>query len=187
MRIFQRAVLMGFLLTGLTAIDPSPSGFFAASAQIYHSRYTSPPAQTSASIDGKQVSVEYYAPSMHGRKIMGGLVPFNEVWCTGANVATTFTTEADLDINGLKVPKGSYSIWTVPTEKEWTLILNSQTHQFHLDYDPSRNFGKTKMIVKTLPMPVETLKILVSSTGPKKGTLAITWENTEASVPLTLR
>ena len=124
---------------------------------------------------------------MHGRKVMGGLVPFNEVWCTGANVATTFTTEADLDINGLKVPKGSYSIWTVPTEKEWTLILNSQTHQFHLDYDPSRNFGKTKMIVKTLPMPVETLKIQVSSAGPKKGTLAISWENTEASVPLTLR
>ena len=143
--LFQRAVFVGFLLTGLTAIDRSPGGFFTASAQIYHSRYTSPPAQTSASIDGKQVSVEYYAPSMHGRKIMGGLVPFNEVWCTGANVATTFTTETDLDINGLKVPKGSYSIWTVPTEKEWTLILNSQTHQFHLDYDSSRDFGKTKI------------------------------------------
>ncbi len=188
MRIIRRAICFGCLLIALTSTERSPSGA-TLNAQIYHGwgRYNSPPAQTSASVDGKQISVEYYAPSMHGRKIMGGLVPYNEVWCTGANVATTFTTAADLDMNGLKVPKGSYSIWTIPTEKEWTLILNSQTHQFHTEYDSSRNFGKTRMIVKTLPSPVETFKILVSSASPKKGTLALSWENTEALVPFTLR
>jgi hypothetical protein len=189
MRIFPRAISFGCLLIALTSTERSPSGATIANAQVFHgwSRYTSPPERTAASIDGKEFSIEYYAPSMHGRKIMGGLVPYGEVWCTGANVATTFTTAADLDMNGLKVPKGSYSIWTIPNEKEWTLILNSETHQFHLDYDSSRDFGRTKMILKTPPAPVETLKIAVASTGPKKGTLAISWENSEASVPFTLR
>src|SRR5271169_3243760 len=90
-------------------------------------RFTSPPAEASASIAGAPIKVEYYAPSMHGRKVMGGLVPYGVVWCTGANWATKITTEADLDVNGLKLPKGSYSIWTLPGEKEWKLIINKQT------------------------------------------------------------
>ena len=87
----------------------------------------------------------------------------DEVWCTGANWATKITTEADLDINGLKVPKGSYSIWTLPSDKQWMLIINKQTGQFHLDYDQSQDFARVKMNVKTLPSPVETLKIEVQS------------------------
>src|SRR5579859_6742281 len=82
------------------------------------SGYTSPSASTSVEVAGKKISVEYYSPSMHGRKIMGGLVPFGEVWCTGANYATKITTDADLQMGDLKLPKGSYSIWTVPNEKE---------------------------------------------------------------------
>ena len=149
-------------------------------------RYTSPPAETSITIDGKQISIEYYAPSAHGRKIMGDLVPYGEVWCTGANWATKITTPADLEIGSLKVPKGSYSIWTVPNEKEWTLIVNKETGQFHLDYKPARDFGRTKMSVKTLPSPVETFKIQLSSAGGNKGILALLWENTEASVPFSV-
>ena len=119
-------------------------------------------------IDGDHISIDYYAPSMHGRKVMGGLVPYGEVWCTGANWATKITTEADLDINGLKVPKGSYSIWTLPSDKQWMLIINKQTGQFHLDYDQSQDFARVKMNVKTLPSPVETLKIELQSSGGKQ-------------------
>src|SRR5450631_3381360 len=90
------------------------------------SGYTSPPASASVVVAGKKISVEYYSPSMHGRKIMGALVPFGEVWCTGANYATKITTESDLQIGALKLPKGAYSIWTVPNEKEWTLIINKE-------------------------------------------------------------
>lgn len=157
-----------------------------ASAQQWYGRYTSPPANASATIGGKQISIAYYAPSMHGRKIMGNLVPYGEVWCTGANWATTLTTETDLEIGGLKLVKGSYSIWTVPNEKEWTLIINKQTGQFHLDYDETHDLGRTKMNLKTLSSPVETLKIQLSAAGPNKGTLAVLWENTEASIPFTL-
>jgi len=149
-------------------------------------RFTSPPAQTSATIAGDPIKVEYYAPSMHGRKVMGGLVPYGVVWCTGANWATKITTEAPLDLGGLKLPKGSYSIWTLPNEKEWTLIINSETGQFHLDYDKTKDFGRTKMNLKTLPSPVETFKIQVLPSGGNTGTLALSWENTEVSVPITV-
>lgn len=155
-------------------------------AQFERSRYTSPPANVSATIAGKKITIEYYAPSMHGRKIMGGLVPYGQVWCTGANWATKITTEAALQMGDLKLPAGSYSIWTLPTEKEWTLIINSQTGQFHLYYDPSRDFGRTKMNLKTLSEPVETFKIDLRSDGGNRGTLALDWETTEASIPFTV-
>ena len=153
-----------------------------ASAQ----RYTSPPASVSAVIAGKKIGVEYYAPSMHGRKVMGGLVPFGEVWCTGANYATAITSEAALQMGTLKLPKGSFSIWTLPTEKEWTLIINKETGQFHLNYKPSQDFGRTKMNLKTLATPVETFRIELRPDGGNRGILALMWEKTEASIPFTV-
>jgi hypothetical protein len=149
-------------------------------------RYTSPPASASVKIAGKQTTVDYYAPSMHGRKVMGGLVPYGRVWCPGANVATGLTTEADLQVGTLKLPKGTYSIWAVPGEKEWTLVVNKQSGQHHLDYDSSEDFGRTKMNVKMLSSPVETFKIELTSNGGNKGTLALVWETTEASIPFTV-
>ena len=174
---FRRIFLCGVALAGIT---------LTAQAQRWYGRYTSPPANTTASIGGKQVSVAYYAPSAHGRKVMGGLVPFGEVWCTGANWATVLTTDADMEIGGLKLAKGSYSIWTIPDEKDWTLIVNKQTGQFHLDYEQEHDLGRTRMNVKTLASPVETFKIQVSSAGGNKGVLALSWEKTEASIPFTL-
>jgi Protein of unknown function (DUF2911) len=154
--------------------------------EAQRSRYTSPKADTAVTIAGKNISVEYYAPSMHGRKVMGGLVPYGIVWCTGANWATKLTTESDLEVGGLKLPKGSYSIWTLPNEKEWTLIINRETGQFHLNYDQSQDFGRTKMELKTLPAPVETFEVRLKAESGKKGRLALVWENTEASVPITV-
>lgn len=148
--------------------------------------YTSPPASTSVIVAGKKISVDYYTPSMHGRKIMGGLVPFGEVWCTGANYATKITTESDLQLGGLKLPKGAYSIWTIPNEKEWTLIINKETGQFHLYYKQQFDFGRTPMAVKKLSAPVETFRVEVRNNGGNKGTLALIWESTEASVPFTV-
>src|ERR1700722_11236435 len=168
---------------------PLAVGFlFVANASAQ--RYTSPPMNASTVIDGDHISIDYYAPSMHGRKVMGNLVPYDEVWCTGANWATKITTEANLDINGMKLPKGSYSIWTLPNEKQWMLIINKQTGQFHLNYDESQDFGRVKMNLKTLPSPVETFKIEVQSAGgsapANKGTLSVLWENTDAWVPITV-
>jgi hypothetical protein len=154
--------------------------------QFSRSKYTSPQASVAATIAGKQINIEYYAPSMHDRKIMGGLVPFGVVWCTGANWATKITTQANLEIGDLKLPAGSYSIWTLPNQNEWTLIINKQTGQFHLNYDSSQDFGRTKMNLKTLAAPVETFKIELRSDGSNKGMLALLWETTEASIPFTV-
>lgn len=160
--------------------------FGALCAAAYGQHYTSPPAQTSAVVGGKKISVEYYAPSMHGRKIMGALVPFGEVWCTGANYATKVTTEADLQLGELKLPKGAYSIWTIPDAKQWTLIVNKQTGQFHLYYRKEFDFGRTSMTVRTLKAPVETFRVEVRNNGGNKGALALIWETTEASAPFTV-
>jgi hypothetical protein len=175
-------VLIGLaIVVGSVAIFTWPSY-----GQFGRSRYTSPPASVSGTVAGKQIHIEYYAPSAHGRKVMGGLVPYDKVWCTGANWATKITTDAALEMGGLKLPAGSYSIWTVPNPKEWMLIINKQTGQFHLNYDPSRDFGRTKMNLKTLDAPVETFKIELRSDGGNKGTLALDWETTEASIPFTV-
>lgn len=158
-------------------------------AQFGHARskYTSPPAHSSVQVGGKKITVDYYAPSMHGRQIMGALVPFGTVWCTGANIATKITTEAPLHMGTLDLPKGEYSIWTIPGEKDWTLIVNKETGQFHLNYNSRLDFGRTKMNLKTLPAPVETFRVDLRNDGGNKGTLALVWEKTEASIPFTVR
>jgi hypothetical protein len=159
---------------------------FAMVCMAFGQRWTSPPASAAVQIAGKQIRVDYYAPSMHGRKIMGDLVPFGKVWCPGANVATGLTTAADLQIGNLKVPRGTWSIWAIPGEKEWTLIFNKQSGQHHLDYEAAEDFGRTKMTLKTLSAPVETLRFELSSNGGNKGTLSLIWETTEASIPFTV-
>jgi DUF2911 family protein len=174
-----------FVSSGLAAMGLAAAGARLSRGQGF-SRYTSPQASTSVTIAGKKIDIAYYAPSARGRKIMGGLVPYGEVWCTGANWATTITSEAPLEMGTLKLAKGSFTIWTLPNEKEWLLIINKQTGQFHTDYDASRDLGRTKMNLKTLSSPVEMFKIELRADGGNKGTLALLWERTEASIPFTV-
>lgn len=173
MRISFAAILLLTLLLG-------------SEASAQRGRFTSPQAVVRQSIGGAEFQVDYYAPSMHGRKVMGGLVPYGEVWCTGANIATGFTLGADIRMGGLKLPKGEYSIWTLPGAQEWMLIINKETGQFHLNYNASLDFGRTKMELKTLPEAVETFRVELRDEGGQKGRLALLWENTEASIPFTV-
>src|SRR5688572_24450916 len=116
----------------------------------------SPPAKTNAVLNGKKLSIDYSAPSKRGRAIMGELVPYGKVWRTGANAATTLKTEGDLMIGSVHVPAGSYTLYTIPGEKEWTLIISKETGQWGSNYDETKDLGRTKMAVKTLAAPVET-------------------------------
>ena len=149
-------------------------------------RLLSPPMTASVTISGKKLQVDYGAPSMRGRKVMGGLVPYGEVWCAGANDATTLTTEADLDIAGLRVPKGSYTLWAIPGKTDWTLIVNKQTGQWHTEYRERYDLGRVKINVKSVPSPVERFRIELAQNGPNKGTLSLIWETTEAWAPFTV-
>lgn len=147
-------------------------------------RPLSPPATARGTIGGKAIVVQYCAPSTRGRKIMGGLVPWNKVWRTGANAATTLVTPVDLRVGGLAVPRGTYTIYTIPTESDWTLIINRQTGQWGTQYDESQDLGRVRMQVRSIPIPVETFIISIEPNGASRGVLRLTWETTEASVPI---
>ena len=152
----------------------------------------SPPAQTSVTIAGKQISIKYSAPSVRGRKIFGpgGLIshdPTYPVWRAGANDATMFHTDGNLDLNGLAVPKGDYTLWVLADSSQWKLILNKQTGQWGLEYHQNQDLGRVAMNMSKPPKPVETLKITLSAAGGNQGKLEIAWENFTASVPFTVK
>src|SRR5947207_10019570 len=104
-----------------------------AGAQQDKSKRPSPPGTAEVTLKGKKITIDYSRPFMKGRKIMGELVPYGKVWRTGANEATTLTTEADVNIGGANVPAGTYTLYTLPSEGTWKLIINKQTGQSGLD------------------------------------------------------
>ena len=153
----------------------------------------SPPAQTSVAMGGKKIGIQYSAPSVRHRKIFGpgGLLsqdPTYPAWRAGANSATTFHTDADLDIGGLRVPKGDYTIYAwVADPDNWQLIINKETGQWGLNYNPKMDLGRVKMTMSKPPSPIETYKMTLSATGPNTGKLQLEWENHIASVPITVK
>jgi len=152
----------------------------------------SPPAETSVTIAGKALTIKYSAPSVRGRKIFGesGIVsqdPTYPVWRAGANAATAFHTDADLDIKGLAVPKGDYTIYVLVNAQPWQLIINKQTGQSGMTYDQNQDLGRVPMDMSKPPAPIETYKMTLSSTGANAGKLQLEWENTIASVPFTVK
>lgn len=142
----------------------------------------SPPATADVMLKGQQISISYSRPSMRGRKIMGGLVPYGEVWRTGANEATTLTTPVDLKIGGTNVPAGKYTLWTLPTETEWKLIINKQTGQWGTEYDQSQDFARVKMQKTSLSQPVEQFTISWDKKSGDSADLVLEWEKTRVSV-----
>lgn len=147
----------------------------------------SPPADTSVTIAGKAIRINYSAPSMRGRKIFGGLEAYGRVWRAGANDATALHTDANLDIGGLTVPKGDYTLFVYLDPNQWQLIVSKQTGEWGLDYSQSRDLGRVKMDMSKPPKPIETYKMTLSSLGANKGKLQLAWENTIAEVGITVK
>jgi hypothetical protein len=148
-----------------------------------------PSPAASASCDlggGKTIKTDYSSPRMKGRKIYGGLVPYGEVWRTGANAATTFVTSADVNVGGKDVPAGSYTIFTVPTADKWTLIINKKTGEWGIPYKyESDELARVDMKVATFDTysPVENFTISYEKSG-NGCTLKMEWEKTRASVDI---
>ena len=156
-------------------------------ALVAAEKRASPPTQASAVIAGKKITIDYGAPSRRARKIMGGLVPFGKVWRTGANEATTLKTEGDLTFGKVLVPKGTYTIYTIPGQKEWTLILNKQNGQWGTEYDQKQDLGRVVMSVSPMKAAMETFVIAIEPGKGKSGVLRMKWENTEAAVSFSVR
>jgi hypothetical protein len=147
----------------------------------------SPHETTKATIDGATITIEYGRPSMKGRKVMGELVPYGKVWRTGADEATTLTTDKELQIGGTIVPAGKYTIYTLPGQTEWQLIVNKQTGQWGTEYDQKQDLGRVPLKKNATSAPVEQLTISVDKNPAGGGLLKIAWENTELTAPITVR
>jgi hypothetical protein len=143
----------------------------------------SPPGETSVKFDdGKTVTIKYSRPSMRGRKIFGGLVPYDQVWRTGANAATSLTTDTDLTIGGAAVPAGSYTLYTLPGQSSWKLIISKQTGQWGTVYKADQDLARVDMKVDQRSTPLEQLTIALDKTSGNAATLKLEWENVVASV-----
>jgi Protein of unknown function (DUF2911) len=147
------------------------------------SKPASPPGEASVKFDdGKTVTIQYSRPSMRSRKIFGGLVPYDQVWRTGANAATSLKTDVDLVIGGANVPAGSYTIYTLPGMNSWKLIINKQTGQWGTEYSEGQDLARVDMKVGQLLSGMENFTISLDKTSATSATLKLDWENTIASV-----
>ena len=132
------------------------------------------------------VEVNYSRPSVKGRKIFGDLVPYGKVWRTGANAATTITFGEEVTIGGKKVPAGKYGLLTIPDQNEWTVIISKQTNVTGPSaYKESDDVVRVKAKPEQLPFPIETFMIAFDNIKPTSMDLAILWENTVVSFPIT--
>ena len=155
------------------------------------SKRPSPPASAACKFsDGKTIKIDYSSPRAKGRKIFGeasekALVPYGQIWRTGANDATTFVTDTNLNVGGKAVPAGNYTIFTVPKADAWSLVISKKTGEWGTDYPGEmEDLVRVPMTVSKTSAPVENFTMAFDQAG-SKCTLRIEWENTRASVEIT--
>ncbi len=136
-----------------------------------------------------KLKVFYNRPYKKGREIFGALVPFNQVWRTGANEATTFETNQDLEIKGIPLPAGKYTLWTVPRDSTWTVLFNSKQYSWGVNsemqpmWDPNYDVVDIEVPVNKLDSPVEQFTISFDNSTDSLA-LTMAWDDTKIAVPL---
>jgi Protein of unknown function (DUF2911) len=145
------------------------------------SQRPSPPGSADCAVKGKKITVTYSRPSLRGRK-METLAPNGKVWRTGANEATTLTTEGDLDIGGAKVPAGTYTLYTLPSADTWKLIINKQTGQWGTEYHEDQDLARVDMKKVEIVVPVEQFTIALDQDSNDSCDLELEWEHTREVV-----
>lgn len=142
-----------------------------------------PPKSPRVSSEGKDVKVAYGQPSKRGRVIFGQLEPYGKVWRTGANEATEITFTKDVTFGGQPVKKGTYTLFTIPNENEWAVILNPELKQwgaYGYDKIKAKDLPHIKVPAKKLDTPVEKLTLRFDD----KNSLIIEWDQTQVEVPI---
>jgi len=183
MKTLARCTLLALAFTtaAVPALQAQMSG---TGAPVANQTMPSPPATATVTLAGKEITLNYNSPRMRGRKIMGGLVPYGEVWRTGANPATTLITPVDLMIGDLKVPAGTYTLFTLPSEGTWQFIVSTKTGEWGIPYPEGSDLGRTPMMKKSLPAPQENMTISFEHTAGNKTQLHVKWETTDVYVPV---
>lgn len=152
----------------------------------------SPLDSTSASIGEATITVVYSRPGVRGRKVWGDLVPWNEVWRTGANSATVLRTSHDLTIGGTAVPAGTYTLFTLPAPTETTLIINTETMRdgrplAGTAFDAKHDLARIRMATGESPSPVEHFTISIEPGAGNQGSLVLAWDRRRMTVPIEVR
>jgi hypothetical protein len=164
-------------VTSLTAQKTTPTGPPTAASPHVRSEWT---------IDGANLSIEYGRPFLKGRTVGKEVAPNGEEWRTGADQATTLKTDKPLKFGTLAVPAGTYTVYTLPADNGWQLIISRKTGQWGIPYPgAAQDLGRTPMAVGKTKAPVEQLTISVDDT-PAGGTLRVEWGTTSASAPFTV-
>lgn len=163
--------------------DALAADFAARDARGEGLGVASPRDQVQASASGAEFEVDYSRPAKRGRTIWGGLVPYDEVWRTGANAATHFTSTRDLIVGNAPVPAGTYTLWSTFTGEGGTLIINRQTGQWGTQYDASQDLVRVPLTVRSLTQPVERFTIVIEE-QPNGGVLKLVWDDREYSVAM---
>ena len=135
-------------------------------------------------VDGANVSIEYGRPALKGRTVGKEVAPYGEEWRTGADAATTIKTDKALMFGAMHVNPGTYTLYTLPGEKQWQLIISKKTGQWGIPYPKGEDLGRAPMTVTTAPAAAELLTITIEDTKAG-GTLHVDWGTTRASIPFT--
>jgi hypothetical protein len=151
--------------------------------QAEEQQILSPRDSVTLQLDTNRISVDYGRPSMRGRTILGGLVPWNKVWRTGANQATHFRTNFDMVLGGAPIVRGTYTLWTIPSPSGWKIIVNRQTGQWGTQYNPGMDLARIDAKAEQLVSPVDTFTVSLQATGKTSGILSLAWEKTRVIVP----
>lgn len=149
--------------------------------QIHPGKGGSPHVRTDWTVDGANISIEYGRPSLKGRS-ESELMPPGKEWRTGADEATTLTTDKPLMFGSLMVPAGKYALYTVPGDAEWQLVIVKDIPKWGIPYPQGNDLGRVPMKVTKNTTPVEQLTITINDT-PSGGELRIDWGTTSARVP----
>jgi len=158
-----------------------------AVASTAESQQASPRDSVKVTIGGANLHVDYGRPSMRGREIFGGLVPFGQPWRAGANRATHFTTDKALAFGSTVVPAGTYTLHVLPiSATAWKLIISKKIDIWGIPYPEGEDLVRLDMVVSQTPAPVEMMEIAVTPQG-SGGVLKIRWARTEGSIAFTVR
>lgn len=170
------------------AAAPSSPCYVASGTAEEAAARPSPLTEVGFAVGGAQGTVCYGAPSANGRQIMGGLVPFGEVWRLGANEATALHLEGDAVVGGVALAAGSYSLYAVPGEGEWTFFVNTNVNRWGIPVDEAvraTEVGSFTAAVEATEAPVETLTMrFEAGADAGQGSLVLEWESTRVRIPV---
>jgi hypothetical protein len=159
------------------------SGVFAQTPRVEFPA-ASPASTLKQRVGLTDIEIVYSRPGMKGRVIFGGLVPYGEVWRTGANASTKISFTTRVRLNGTEVPAGKYALYTVPDEKEWTVIIHRDTTASIFNYNQTNDLVRFKAVPVKLAEPVETFTIDINDIRDESATLNLIWEKTRVPVKL---